>query len=638
MKSLNLLKEKINTGKEIDVKYIINLIDKYDIISFDIFDTLLKRNVKRPTDVFMYIEKKYNEPGFCEERIEAEKKARIKKNNVEITLEEIYNEMSRDFYDKELEAEAELLIANKWMLPVYKKAISDKKVIIISDMYLSEDFISNILKREGFVGYDKIYLSSKIGKTKKSGELFEHVLNEIGEEKKVLHIGDSYVSDFKIPKKYGIEAVHIPTYVEKKCFKIKQKGIESNIINSFINNTTELKKSEYYRFGYEKFGMFLWGYSKWLHKEIIKADISNIYFFSRDGLIMKKVFDLMYNDVDTYYLEVSRRSLRVPILWMNHNINHVINMVSPSKQISLVSLFEDLGLKVENYKDKIEKHGFDAGTVFDRNNILENRNFQALYSEIEEDIDKVSKEEYLMLVEYIKKNKLKGKFAIVDIGWSGGMQRYLYETLMNLNIQSEIKGFYIGVADYYKRNIEVVPSLDLNGYLFDFLHDKEAVDARSSFVGLFETLFLEQDGSVKNYTYDNGVVKANRLPYEYMIDGKPTNEYLRVKEIQEGAIDFIKRIGNIDIELSASDLFTGIKKTGSTPNKQDIKMFADFRFFDDGETMYLAKPRKMSDYFLNLKLLKKDFLASRWKIGFMKRLFKINMPYEKIYKFLLRFR
>jgi hypothetical protein len=67
-------------------------------------------------------------------------------------------------------------------------------------------------------------------------------------------------------------------------------------------------------------------------------------------------------------------------------------------------------------------------------------------------------------------------------------------------------------------------------------------------------------------------------------------------------------------------------------------MFADFRFFDDGETMYLAKPRKMSDYFLNLKLLKKDFLASRWKIGFMKRLFKINMPYEKIYKFLLRFR
>ena len=42
-----------------------------------------------------------------------------------------------------------------------------------------------------------------------------------------------------------------------------------------------------------------------------KAGIKKVYFFSRDGLIMKKAFDLLFQDVDTYYLEVSRRSLRV---------------------------------------------------------------------------------------------------------------------------------------------------------------------------------------------------------------------------------------------------------------------------------------------------------------------------------------
>ncbi|GAA8357863.1 hypothetical protein KH0195_23590 [Helicobacter pylori] len=33
---------------------------KYDVISFDIFDTLLLRPFIKPTDLFLYIETKYN--------------------------------------------------------------------------------------------------------------------------------------------------------------------------------------------------------------------------------------------------------------------------------------------------------------------------------------------------------------------------------------------------------------------------------------------------------------------------------------------------------------------------------------------------------------------------------------------------
>ena len=35
-------------------------VSKYDIVSFDIFDTLLKRNVLRPEDVFDLVEDRYN--------------------------------------------------------------------------------------------------------------------------------------------------------------------------------------------------------------------------------------------------------------------------------------------------------------------------------------------------------------------------------------------------------------------------------------------------------------------------------------------------------------------------------------------------------------------------------------------------
>ena len=58
-----------------------------------------------------------------------------------------------------------------------------------------------------------------------------------------------------------------------------------------------------------------------------------------------------------------------------------------------------------------------------------------------------------------------------------------------------------GVADYYKRNMND-GKLSLHGYLFDFYNNVNSVDKRSPFVGLYETLFLEQKGSVKNYIRD----------------------------------------------------------------------------------------------------------------------------------------
>lgn len=638
MKILQQVRDKLNTASSIDVDSIINQIEKYDIVSFDIFDTLLKRNVKKPTDVFEYIEKKNNKTGFCEQRIAAEKRARTKKNGVEVTLSDIYAEMPYDFSSEELEAEGELLIANDWILPVYKHALKSKRVIITSDMYLPEEFICQILEREGLGGYEELYLSSSVGKTKYSGELFELIIGELGKENRLIHIGDSYRSDFEVPKKHGVDAIHIPTKIEKNTFKLKEVGIEENIINSFLNNTSPIGKSKYYRFGYEKFGMFLWGYSKWLHKFVKDSDIKDVYFFSRDGLIMKKAFDALYNDVQTHYLEVSRRSLRVPILWMNYELPHVINMISPSKLVSLTSIFDGVGLDINNYRSLIEKYNFTAETTFDRKELLENKNLNSLYSELGSDIETVSKKEYELLVKYIEQNHLSGKFAIVDIGWSGGMQRYLIETLNKLGIDASIKGYYIGVADYYKRNIEVVPYLDLNGYLFDFLHDKNAKDKRSAFVGLFETLFLEQGGSVKNYRVENENVTANRLPYEYLENGKPTFEYRNVMDIQRGALDFITRFGNMDLNVSADTLYEGLSETGLKPKKADIDMFADFRFFDEGETLYLAKSKSIFYYIFHVGNLKRDFLSSRWKIGFMKRLFKISLPYEEMYRAMLKYK
>ena len=75
-------------------------------------------------------------------------------------------------------------------------------------------------------------------------------------------------------------------------------------------------------------------------------------------------------------------------------------------------------------------------------------------------------------------------------------------------------------------------------------------------------------------------------------------------------------------------------KEGQNPSFETLKLFADFRFFDEGEYYNLAKPKSLLYYLFHPATFKIDFLKSRWKTGFLKRLLVLPLPYYQIYKFL----
>ncbi|MDY5872108.1 MAG: hypothetical protein SPJ57_02625, partial [Candidatus Methanomethylophilaceae archaeon] len=68
---------------------IIGLTEGYDWVSIDIFDTLLVRPYVEPKDLFVHIEKEYDSPGFCRERMDAERRNRDPENG-EVTFDAIY--------------------------------------------------------------------------------------------------------------------------------------------------------------------------------------------------------------------------------------------------------------------------------------------------------------------------------------------------------------------------------------------------------------------------------------------------------------------------------------------------------------------------------------------------------------------
>lgn len=663
MKNLKkYFKYRINSAKNINMQEITKKTETYKFISFDIFDTLIKRNVANPEDIFDILILKYkniyglNIDNFKKRRIEAECIARRKNINDEITLKEIYD----NFYgitineknilmDLENSLEIELSYPNLEIIDFYNRCIKEKEgVFLISDMYLSEETIRKILKKCGIEGYDKLYVSSTYKKTKISGELFNLVLKDKNiESKQLIHIGDSLNADVRGAKKNKIHSYKVPTYINRTRRDyhkfVGKNNCEFKYLNSFINNSIDSNWNEYYKFGYEAFGMALWGFSRWLQKQIKKEKINKVYFFSRDGYIMKKAFDKLNEDesIKTYYLEVSRRSLRVPILWMDMELSTVLDMISPSSMVSIKSIFDGVGLDINQYEDNIKRYGFNKNSKFIRNTILKNEKLVSFYEELKPDIYKNSKMEYKNISKYLEKNKLFGKIAIVDIGWSGGMQRYLIQCMDKLNIDVDITGYYTGIAKYVTRNTDVIP-MDLKGYFFDFNNNPNDIDLRSSFVGLYESLFLEQKGSVKRYVQNEDCIIAERYDYEYLINNEIASEAINISKLQDGALKFIDNIKDLTyfnlFNLESRILFNNIFITGVYPNSNDLEMFSGIRFFDEGEIEYLAEPKKISRYIIHPRIFIDDFFACRWKIGFMKNLFRVNLPYKNIYDILIKFK
>ena len=149
--------------------------EKKKVNSFDVFDTLIARNVKHPTDIFDIIEKTYPYPNFKKYRIMSEKKRGL-------TLNTIYDEfkkkchVSRDIVELLQEFEIQTEINNSSLIMSNVNLVNDGD-ILISDMYLSSSQILRILKALGFTKNVKIY-SSSMGLSKNKGTLYEHLLNE----------------------------------------------------------------------------------------------------------------------------------------------------------------------------------------------------------------------------------------------------------------------------------------------------------------------------------------------------------------------------------------------------------------------------------------------------------------------------
>ncbi|ABV37612.1 hydrolase (HAD superfamily)-like protein [Shewanella sediminis HAW-EB3] len=126
---------------------------------------------------------------------------------------QLSHEWISTFAEEELTYEKSVLFVNPLLLNILKSARNKgKRVIGISDMYLSSNKIEDLLNDNlGGFQLDALYSSADFGVGKSSGDLYQRVKKiEMVDYDKIAHCGDNYFSDFVRSNELGINSVYVP--------------------------------------------------------------------------------------------------------------------------------------------------------------------------------------------------------------------------------------------------------------------------------------------------------------------------------------------------------------------------------------------------------------------------------------------
>ncbi|OUP51151.1 hypothetical protein [Lachnoclostridium sp. An181] len=285
----------------------------YDVISFDVFDTLIFRPFFEPSDLFYLLEFHFSYPGLKKIRVQCEESARKKKwrekETYEVTLEEIWAEVEKETHipqevgvKVEWEYESCCCLANPYLFEVVKELQKQGKTIVaVSDMYLGEERIHRLLSECGYKDFSAYFVSCDYEKAKVNGELYQIVKEQLGSSLSYVHIGDHVHSDEEQALKAGIDAAFYPNInrMGKKYrvfdLSVLTGSIYRGIVNTHLYNGS-LAYSKEYEYGFVYGGLFVVGYCQFIHACREKHKIEKLLFLSRDGKVLKKVYETLYPD------------------------------------------------------------------------------------------------------------------------------------------------------------------------------------------------------------------------------------------------------------------------------------------------------------------------------------------------------
>lgn len=433
------------------------------LVSMDVFDTVLHRAVKIPSDLFKEVARKGLQHGLLDEhlnpdefallRIEMERKARKNKKLTHQTTEVTFNEIwqqAPDFLihktqlaELELATEVSLSFPNPYMSCLIKDLrLHNKKLMFTSDTYFSRNLIKALFAKAKIeVADDELLLSNEKAADKASGKLFPHLLALFPDIKaeNILHLGDNLVSDFIQPQSYKIRSlylakIHRGTEDEQRQLVLGSLALENPLSTLYRlgNFRAPLEKHNFFKhFGTTLYGSVLASFCYWVAADAKKRGIRLICPIMREAQVFVPLIQLavaaLDADIEVKPLYTSRKAAFLPA--MQQLDKEAIAHFFSRRHYSLKDLTEELCLP-ELPAFLMQYSDFSLNEVPDQN--LLNQYLQS--DTVQCAAKKASTTAREMLCQYAR-TVFAGSdsVAMVDLGPKGNTLSWLSDCLVNHN-------------------------------------------------------------------------------------------------------------------------------------------------------------------------------------------------------------
>jgi len=548
-----------------------------DVVSFDIFDTLLFRPFSEPTDLFYFLGAQLGRMDFKRIRMEQEyfarKECHARKGHYEVTFSEIWERIERETgisavegMETEQALEEKFCYANPFMKGVFEQLRRrGKRIIAVSDMYLPGAFLEKLLEENGFTGIEKVYVSCEYGCNKGSGKLYELVRRECASTEStvsVIHVGDNQDSDVRMAQRAGFGAIHYPN-VNGTASRYRAHdmspvvgGAYRGIVNSHLFQGTK-RYSMAYEYGFIYGGLFVTGYCGFIHEYCQVHRVDKLLFLSRDGDIIKQAYDRMYPGEKTEYVYWSRAA--AVKLMAGYDRYDYFKRYLTHKTNQRKTIREVLG-SMELFKLAEALEG-DEGIPLHLEDELTGGNAETLKKYLLEhfrEIEGQYREQSQAAAEYFGR-MLAGcsRACAVDIGWAGSgamAMAYLVERVWKL--PCEITGIIAGTNTVHNAEPDAseifLQSGRLTAYLYSHAHNRDVMkkhDPNKDYNLYWELLvssptrqFLgfgfEEDADAADGR-ETGTERGDARRVKLCFGGEDGNQ-AGIREIQRGILEFVE--------------------------------------------------------------------------------------------------
>jgi predicted HAD superfamily hydrolase len=651
-----LLQRRIRKGK--DLKRFSG-IRSAKVVTFDIFDTALLRSVAQPADALALAawraERRFGYGigmrALLDARRKAGKQARLNaqaEGREEVTLDEIYTrlpglppDICSGLRDEELATERDVCYANPTILGIYRDMIaSGTSVAFISDTALPTTFLENLLFEKGYTGPHKVFLSSAFGTSKALGKLFPLVASRLGvQPSEIWHIGDNARSDVVQAHRAGVHGLWYrpklsrPTHRKREKAARDERGIARSLmagIPQLLSAGSSATDSTWRDIGFTVAGPLYLGFTQWLIGELAKFAPDRIYFCSRDGRIVLRVYQMLGKFYPaappSIYLMVSRRSLRFPTLERLDDLaldmlcgNH--NRLWMPVEIYLTRV----GLDPEDCHAAMLENGLPSGTLI--HGAEKRGKLRSLFQDLENQILRVARRERVVLVRYLEQEKCfdTQKLALCDIGWMGSLQMALGWVLKSERRSAQVSGYYLGTSDGVRQLAGTGGAAA--GWLIDAGTPGDRCRILYSGSSIAELLFTANHGSVRGYRDDEGTV----TPIIENLGIEAT--YVAAADAIQGAglefVDrYVKAFGDLPpVDLDRGDVFPALARLINRPTLLEAKTIGDLTPLNGFGNALLGQPIAQppsvwQSVFKPSRTLAR-FRQAPWRLGFLVRFFRI---------------